>query len=422
MKARFSSGSGILPTMWWLWFFGCIADKSVVGEDADTGEPVLVVADSGMAFDSGEVSWVPLDESAQWVSRYDGYGTGGGFADIDGDGDEDLVVAHGNDMSPGHLVVFENRNGSLTQEPTWVNRTPAYYGHLALGDVNNDGWVDVAVSRFLGNERFDEPGGVEVYLNRSGLLEDTPSWEANGFFTFSVALGDMDNDGALDLAVAVGESYENEPGENRVFAGDGSGGFGEEPVWVAPEPAYSFDVQWADFDGDGWLELAFARQQDGHIIYDNDEGVLSAAALWEADAVDGPFEGNTLDIGDVDNDGRVDLVVSDNNQLGGAGLVRLWCGPALSLCWSVHQDYASAVSLFDWDGDGDLDLAYGGWWSPVFSVENSMGILNTEPAWVSDKDDIVVEALDWANLNGSAGAELMVTDWTESSGNRVWGR
>jgi hypothetical protein len=41
---------------------------------------------------------------------------------------------------------------------------------------------------------------------------------------------------------------------------------------------------------------------------------------------------------------------------------------------------------------------------------------------VSAKTDIVVEALDWADVDGVSGFELMVTDWTEGSGNRLWAK
>ena len=67
------------------------------------------------------------------------------------------------------------------------------------------------------------------------------------------------------------------------------------------------------------------------------------------------------------------------------------------------------------DEDGDLDLAYGGWWSPVSILENQDGRLSSEPCWVSEKSDIVVEALDWADVDGQPGAELMVTDHSEEA-------
>ena len=405
---------------------GCLDDVSEHGEtNALSG---IESRDSGpMDTDTGEgddppPTMEPLSPAAIWISDHPGYGTGGAFADIDQDGDLDLVVAHGNDMSPGHLTVFENRQGRLDQHPSWMSRDTAYYGHLDVGDVNGDGFVDVVVSRFLGDDRFDEPGGVEVFLNRSGILEDTPSWIADGFFSFSLSLGDMDRDGALDLAVAVGESYENPPDHSRVFKGNGDGSFGTEPVWVAAEAGYSFDVVWADFDGDGWLDLAFANQQAGHAIYQNLEGEIEDYPAWRANEAHGPYEGNTIVVGDVDGDEILDLVVSDNDQQGGVGEVRLWCGPEWEPCHSISQPFASAVGLFDWDGDSDLDLVYGGWWSSVSIVENVGGMLQPEPVWRSTKSDIVVEALDWADVDGQPGLELMVTDWTESSGNRVWSR
>ena len=410
-------GPDILLGMWLFLMLACGVNKEAGSADSSLTAHV----DSGQ-HDTASGTVALIGAEATWVSDHIGYGTGGGFADIDGDGDADLVVAHGNDMRPGHLVVFENIDGVLETVPSWINQHAAYYGHLALGDLNNDGTIDVAVSRFLGPDRFDSPGGVEVYLNRGGVLDATPSWEADGFFTFSLALGDMNKDGVLDLGVAVGEAYYNDPGRSRVFVGDGHGGFGDAPVWLAPQAHHSFDVVWADFDGDGWLDLALAQQGSGHRIYPNVGGVLSDFPMWEADEADGPFEGNTLDVGDVDGDGLLDLVVSDNDQLGGVGMVRLWCGSGLEVCHSISQEYASAVDLVDFDADGDLDLSYGGWWAPVSIIENEGGVFGDEPIWVSAKTDIVLEAIDWADVDGRVGAELMVTDWAEMSGNRLWSR
>lgn len=391
-----------------------MVDSGLTESTFDTGVPDEEPDDPG--------SWDPLMPVASWVSENPGHGTGGAFVDIDQDGDPDLVAAHGNDMSLGHLVVYENVDGVLEAWPGWSSSDAEYYGHVSVGDVNGDSWPDVAVSRFLGRSRFDEPGGVQVFINREGLLDDTPSWEASGFFSFSCALGDMDQDGDLDLAVATGEAYYNEPGRSLVFANDGTGNFADAPVWSTESDRHSFDAVWADIDGDGWDDLAFANQASGHTVYRNDAGTLTLEPWWEAGAEDGGYEGNTIDAGDVDGDGHVDLIISDNDQLGGVGLLRLWCGAELSVCWEAEQAYASAVRFFDWDGDGDLDLAAGGWWSPVVVFENRDGLLSGSPVWSSEKDDIVVEALDWADIDGQPGLELMVTDWTESAGNRIWTR
>ena len=356
------------------------------------------------------------------MSANPGFGTGGAFLDIDQDGDPDLVVAHGNDMRPGHLVVYENVDGEFSEWPEWESADAEYYGHVSVGDLNGDSWPDVAVSRFLGQDRFEEPGGVQVFLNREGLLDDSPSWEASGFFSFACALGDLDQDGDLDLAVATGEAYYNDPSRSLVFSNDGTGSFGDVPIWRTEADRHSFDAVWADVDGDGWDDLAFANQGTGHTVYRNVAGVLDATPWWEAGSEDGGYEGNTIDAGDVDGDGRIDLVISDNDQLGGVGLLRLWCGASMSICWEAEQSYASAVRFADWDGDGDIDLAAGGWWSAVVVYENAEGALSGSPVWSSDKQDIVVEALDWADIDGREGLELMVTDWTEDAGNRIWTR
>ena len=88
--------------MWVLWFMACIGD----GPSVDTGGDTASFGSAGMEGGGDATGWMPLSTDAHWVSNHDGYGTGGGFADIDGDGDPDLVVAHGNDMMQGHLVVF----------------------------------------------------------------------------------------------------------------------------------------------------------------------------------------------------------------------------------------------------------------------------------------------------------------------------
>ena len=378
-------------------------DKPAPDTGLDTGTDT---ADSGTGSDSADTGlvgadWPPLDEDPAWESDGRGYATGLAWADLDRDGDAELIVAYGNDMDPGPLLVYDNDGGVLNPLPSWRSADEAYYGHLSTGDVDGDGDVDVAVSRFLGDGRFAEPGGVQVFLNDGGALEDTPAWEASGFFSFSCALGDVDRDGDLDLAVAVGESYRNDPDRSRVFVNDGAGGFGDAAAWETEADRHSFDVAWADFDGDGWLDLVFANVETGHTLYHNDGGALEATPAWTA-AGDG-FEGNTLDWGDVDGDGWLDLAVTDNDQLGGAGAVRVWCGPDLEVCWESADEwrYPSAVSLEDADGDGDLDLFAGAWWGPVRGYENQGGALESEASLVLGSADMVVEALAWEDVDGS---------------------
>ncbi|HJN74166.1 MAG TPA: VCBS repeat-containing protein [Myxococcota bacterium] len=376
-----------------------VACTSPVGPDSPS-ESNESRAETGIE----DSEWEPLPEHPDYESKDSGAATGAAFADIDGDGDADLVVAYGNDVEPGPLSVYENLDGSLEESASWTSAEDHYFGHLAVGDLDGDGFVDVVVSRFLGDDRWDEPGGVQVYLNSGGTLSPTPAWETEGFYTFSCALGDVDLDGDLDLAIAAGEPYYHEPEVSRVYYNDGEATFTE--TWTTETPRYSFDVAWFDADADGDLDLAFANAETPHTIYLSEDGELDPEPWWTAAGADSKFEGNTLDWGDVDGDGTMDLVVSDNDQLGGDGTVSLYCGPDFSLCW-ISQDeprFQSAVSLEDVDQDGDLDLAAGAWGvvdyygDVVRLYRNNDGVLDTETTWSSSSKG-VIEAFAWADLD-----------------------
>ena len=211
----------------------------------------------------------------------------------------DLIVAEGNDMEPGFLRLYENQAGELENTASWNSLEPQYYGHLVVGDVNSDGWTDVAVSRFLGENRFDSSGGVEVFLNREGLFSSTPDWEDSGIYSFSLALGDVDRDGDLDLAVCGGESYFHDPEPSRLYENDGNGLF---ELSMTFEPSYRMDTAFVDLDNDGWLDLIFAEQEHPHTVYYNQRPGYSTEP--DLELIGDKFEGNSLDWGDVNGDGH----------------------------------------------------------------------------------------------------------------------
>jgi hypothetical protein len=368
--------------------------------DSDTGDPPV------------DGPWPPYEIDPAWESSDAGYGTGGAWADIDGDGALDLVVAYGNDMEAGPLAVHYSVDGSLAERADWTSSGDAYHGHIAVGDVNGDGFTDVATAMFIGPAGFDQPGGVALYINQGGELPTEPSWwSVESFYCFSIALGDIDNDGDLDLAAATGEPYYHEPEPDLLFLNQG-GWLDDSPAWRAEDPSYSLDVAFADFDGDSALDLVFARQDAPHALYLNRGSGLDAMLpetlpAWEAEGA--LFEGNSLDFGDVNGDGHPDLVVSDNMQLGGPGTVRLYQGPDLFLSWESADEpaFQSALALADLDGDDDLDLAAGAWWGALRLYRNLDG-LEATPSYVSGSELPVMEVFALHDLDGGAASELSV--------------
>jgi hypothetical protein len=329
---------------------------------------------------------VPFITSPTWQSAdVASYSTGAAWADINKDGWLDLVVADGNDIARQHVKVYLNSSrGSLPAMPSWQSADIDYHGHLSVGDVNNDGYPDVAVSVYLGVG--GGKGKLKLYVNRSGTIESTPSWASrDSFSTFSCAFGDANGDGYLDLAAACGEPYGSRPEKNRVYYNHG-GQLDSLPGWMSSELSYSCDVGWADFDNNGSLDLVFANEQAPDRIYRNYRDSIGTVPIWSS--ADASQYANSLAIADVNNDGYLDLAISDNFQMGGTGRFKIYLnngGPVGTTPWwtSAWYGYGSGIALADIDHDGDKDLVTGAWWDTCRVYMNNSSSFSQTPQWQS---------------------------------------
>ncbi|MEK9137449.1 MAG: FG-GAP-like repeat-containing protein, partial [Bacteroidota bacterium] len=302
-------------------------------------------------------------------------------------------------MARQRVIVYTNTGtGSLSSTPSWQSADIDYHGHISVGDVNKDGYPDVAVSVYMGAAGFSQKGRVKLYLNNFGTLSSQPSWiSRDSMYTFSCALGDADGDGDLDLAVAVGESYTSRPDRNRIYYNNG-GVLDSLPGWRSGETGCSYDVTWADFDNDGRLDLVFANQNSPNHIYHNYGDSIATAPIWSS--ADPVRSANSLFVGDVNNDGYLDLAVSDNrgqakfkiylNNQGTMGTIPFW--------ESEFSRYGSGINLVDIDYDGDRDLITGGWWQPCCIYVNQNGVFAQRPEWTSATSS-VVEAIVFGDYN-----------------------
>ena len=325
----------------------------------------VVAADVDGDGDQDLLSACVGDDSVLWHENLGGLGaswatatissvdeaTGVWAADVDADGDVDAVSASRLD---DEIAWHENVAGDGS---SWIARTLSTTADRAYsvftGDVDGDGDVDVLAASADDNE-------ISWYENRaihrSALLEErlVITTEANG--TYATFAADVDGDGDVDTLSAVSsgntiEWYENEPG-------DGTSWTSRTVASVAS--ASSRSVFAADVDGDGDVDaiagFAFTTPNDEISWYENVSGDGSS---WTPRSITTTADGTrALFAIDIDGDGDTDVVSASTqddeiawyeNELGNG---TSWT--AYTISSNLDQPHSLAVA--DVDGDGDVDV------------------------------------------------------------------
>lgn len=194
--------------------------------------------------------------------------------DVDRDGDQDLVVAVSAVSRQSNVLVVHNDGGRFER---WTPYAIGPMGgastiHVAAGDFNDDGWPDLVCADSISPGGWIPPGKVWVLLNnKDGTFSAPTPYALDGVSPIRVAVGDLNGDGALDIAVLVTQVYPGNdqiPVDRRVMLmwNDGEGNFTIGPsqtVWTAPWfPAGGLTLD--DLDGDRIMDIVAAvSHRDG---------------------------------------------------------------------------------------------------------------------------------------------------------------
>lgn len=175
--------------------------------------------------------------------------------DVNGDGIPDLAVS--NSTSPGAVTVLLGKGGGMFQRPKTFSTGGNGNNSLVLADLNGDRNLDAAVAS-CGS------GTVSVLRGTgSGRFRFFGSFPA-GVSPQGIVTADFNGDGKLDLAVA--NAWNGTGGTVSVLLGRGDGTFLSALHYVAGSPYSLASLASADFDGDGWPDLAAAYFFFSHLI------------------------------------------------------------------------------------------------------------------------------------------------------------
>jgi hypothetical protein len=326
--------------------------------------------DAARTLDGGTGTFGPLEEA--FIGRR-ASPTGIAIGDFDNDGAPDVVTSNqDNDTS----TVFSNDGtGVLAFEDSFDVPRGFGGGDVAVGDFNRDGHLDyIARNVYLGDGgfRFVEAGRPDGYNTNHGDLE---VFDANG-------------DGILDLGAA---DYGNGA---TLWLGHGDGTFGA-PTSIASSACYN--ATWGHLDDDGTPDLVLGCGTTGIEIWLSGGGTYTQV---DSEPGSGIFVSD-VELADFDGDGDLDLVSAGAIPgFTGSSAVHLNDGTGQMTLGST-QAYPEDVERFalaDYDGDGAVDLlvssqSSGSW----FAFGNGDGTFGTPALTGFDARNFDLDA---ADMNG----------------------
>lgn len=269
------------------------------------------------------------------------------LGDVDGDGDLDVFVAH--DYSEGDRIYINQGNGQGGIAGQFVDSGQSLgsfrSSSVALADLDGDGDLDAFVSHFNVNDviylnQGGAQNGIEgVFIESGQMLQ---SWN-----TEDVALADLDGDGDIDAVPVEGG------GMLLTNQGGAQGGIEGEFISTALLPGSYTNraVAIGDIDNDGDLDVVFASDSTHEILHVNQGGLQGGTIgtfVTDEQAIPSNMTTKDIVLGDLDLDGDLDAITSSVHR-------NLFIAPDCDGNGNPDPCDLQQDPTLDCDGNGELD-------------------------------------------------------------------
>ena len=428
-------------------------------EDDETMDVNIASISNGFS-DNSDIADVTIVESTRLTlvedAPFEGVENGKvSWGDYDRDGDMDLALM--GDASIGTITNVYKNNGEDGFTNTLQNFTKVIGGDIEFVDVDQDGWLDVAVSGNSSEGRISK-----LYINVKGqYFEESVSYSEQviGLSQADMEWADVDNDSDPDLIISGidnennfrtiyytnignGNFFEeklfysngyiqgeidivdnNNDGDNDLFITGISGSVGDQfynntridntYYWGGNQSDVDVglsggNTEYLDIDGDGLMDfLSIGKQDINSSVVDSRSNLMDLNYLPKLSNID-------FDFADYNNDGLSDVVISGEDSQTGLGITKLYVTSSdlygdqyqlIETDLELEGLRESSVDWIDYDKDGDLDLFITGLdvdgeaKSLLYKAENKNN-LNTPPS--------KIEGL---NVFGYGGNGTLVITW-----------
>jgi hypothetical protein len=272
------------------------------------------------------------------------------WGDYNNDGYLDVLITGCNNTDTFAKVYKNNGNGTFTEQ-TSIQLKGVVDGSSAWGDYNNDGLLDIIISGQSTNgpiTKIYKNNGDNTFTEQTGI-------NLPGLTYSSVAWGDFDNDGKLDLALTGNTGTENIA---QIYKNNGNNTFTEQAGIILSGVSQG-DVKWGDYNKDGFLDLLIVGKDNtgkstSTVYKNNGNGTFTKQTSIMLTGVTG-----TCAWGDYNADGNLDIIIS--GFTGSQMITKIYRNNGdNTFTEQLSFPFGGSVALGDYNNDGYLDILFNG--------------------------------------------------------------